>query len=141
MGVVALLAQRREVQQARRFWPVVEHMRRGQNHFPARYRMRLSVLRAAPLAAVLRPVKAHKPASQLPVFRVSGSVLRSNRHSISNFSVEATAKAAPHFGRYAPSFVSDSMRHPIRPTSSSTKIRAVSVSYTHLDVYKRQVGA
>lgn len=36
VGVVALLAQRREVQQARRFWTVVEHMRRRQNYLAAR---------------------------------------------------------------------------------------------------------
>jgi len=71
VGVVALLAQRCEVQQTRRFWPVVEYMRRGQNHFAARYRVRLSVLRAAPLATVLRPVEAHEPAPQFPVCWVS----------------------------------------------------------------------
>jgi hypothetical protein len=88
VGVVALLAQRREVQEARCFWPVVEHMRRGQNHFPARYRVRLAVLRAAPLAAVPRPVEAHEPAPQFPVCRVARLVLRSYRHSSSNLSFE-----------------------------------------------------
>jgi len=84
VGVVAPLAQRREVQQARRFWPVVKHMRRRQNNFPASNRVRFSVFCSAPLAAVPRPEETHKPAAQLPVFRVSRFVLRSYRHLSSN---------------------------------------------------------
>ena len=92
MSVVAPLAQRREVQQARCFWPVVEYMRRGQNHFPARYRVRLPVLRAAPLATVLRPIEAHEPAPQFPVCWVARLVLRSNRHRSSNCRFEVTLR-------------------------------------------------
>lgn len=97
VGVVALLAQRREVQKVRRFWPVVKHMRRRQNHFAARYRVRLSVLGSAPLASVPRPEKTHKSTTQLPVFRVSGFVLRSYRHLSSN----PALNAAP-FSRWTP---------------------------------------
>lgn len=94
VGVVALLAQRREVQQARRFWPVVEHMRRRQNHFASRYRVRLPVLRTAPLAAVLGSVCANEQAPQLPICRVSRLVLRSYRHRSSNFRFERDAPPA-----------------------------------------------
>ena len=94
VGVVALLAQGREVQQARRFWPVIEHMRRCQNHFPARYRVRLAVFGSAPLATVLRSKEAHEPASQLPVCWVSRLVLRSYRHRSSNFRFERDAPPA-----------------------------------------------
>lgn len=80
VSVVALLAQRREVQQARRFWPVVEHMRRCQNNFATGHRVRLAVLRPAPLAAVPRPEEAHKPAAQFPICRVARSVFWSYRH-------------------------------------------------------------
>ncbi|AAZ97165.1 hypothetical protein Tbd_1212 [Thiobacillus denitrificans ATCC 25259] len=94
LGVVAVmapLAQRSEVQQARRFWPVVEYMRRRQNYFPARYRVRLPILGSAPLAAVLCAVEAHKPAAQFPVCRVAFAVLWSYRHCSSN----PTVKFAP----------------------------------------------
>lgn len=94
VGVVALLAQRREVQQARCFWPVVEHMRRGQNHLASRRRVRLSVLGSAPLAAVPRSHEAHEPAPQFPVRRVSRLVLRSDGHRSSNFRFERDAPQA-----------------------------------------------
>lgn len=84
VGVVALLAQRREVQQARRFWPVVEHMRRGQHDFASCDRVRLSVLGSAPFATVPRPEEPHEPTPQLPVFRVASTVLGAYRHSSSN---------------------------------------------------------
>jgi len=105
VGVVALLAQRREVQEARRFWPVIEHMRRCQNHFPARYRVRLSVLGSAPLATVLRPKEAHEPAPQIPVCRVSCFVLWAYRHGSSNPRFEREPSAAsrlrpPQAGRW-----------------------------------------
>ena len=91
VGVVALLAQRREVQQARRFWPVVEHMRRRQNHFAARRRVRLVVLGSAPLAAVPRPHEAHEPAPNFPVLRVARFVLGAYRHGSSNPAFERDA--------------------------------------------------
>jgi len=95
VGVVALLAQRRKVKQARRFWPVVEHMSRGQNHFASSGRVRRAVLGSAPLAAVPRSEEAHKPASQLPVSRVSRFHFWSYRHSSSNMALNL----AP-FGRW-----------------------------------------
>ena len=98
VGVVTFLAQRREVQQASHFWPVVENMRRGQNHFTARYWVRLAVLGSAPFAAVPRPVVAHEPAPQLPVCRVSRLHFRSYRHSSSNpaFELDAAKKPPRH---------------------------------------------
>lgn len=94
VGVVALLAQRREVQQARRFWPVVENMRRGQNHLVARHRVLLSVLGSAPFAVVPCSVKSHEPAPQLPVLRVSRFVLGAYRHGSSNPAVHTDAAQA-----------------------------------------------
>lgn len=93
MGVVALLAQCREVQQARGFWPVVKHMRRGQHHFASRRRVRFPVLRATPLAAIPRPEEAHELAPQVPVCRVARLVLRSYRHLSSNPAFEGTPSA------------------------------------------------
>jgi hypothetical protein len=91
VGVVALLAQRRKVQQARRFRSVVEHMCRGQNNLAARRRVRFAVLGSAPLAAVPRPHEAHEPAPQLPVFRVSCFVLWTYRHGSSKPAVHTDA--------------------------------------------------
>jgi hypothetical protein len=94
VAVVAFLAQRSEVQKARRLWPVIEYVRRRQNHFAARYRVRLAVLRAAPLAAVLGSVDAHEQAPQLPVCRVARLVLRSYRHRSSNPAIQRDPSAA-----------------------------------------------
>lgn len=93
VGVVALLAQRREVQQARRFRSVVEHMRRGQNHFAARRRVRLAVLGSAPLAAVPRPEEAHEPAAKFPVLRVAGEHFGADGHGSSNPALQARPHA------------------------------------------------
>lgn len=111
VGVVALLAQGREVQQARRFRPVVKHMRRGQHHFAARYWVRLAILRAAPLAAVLRSEETHEPAPQLPVRRVARFVLGAYRHGSSNSTVNADcAKRSRLLPRYAPSSIARGWR-------------------------------
>ena len=93
VGVVALLAQCREVQQARRFWPVVKHMRSCQNYFAARRRVRLAVLGSAPLAAVPRPNEPHEPAPQFPVCGVACFVLWAYRHGSSNPAFQARPHA------------------------------------------------
>ena len=89
--VVASLAQRREVQKACRFRSMVKNMRRGQNHFPTRHRVRLAVLCPAPLAAVPRPEETHKTASELPVSRVTRFVFWSYWHDSSNPAFNPTA--------------------------------------------------
>ena len=57
----------------------VEHMRHGQNDFASGYRMRLSVVSAAPLAAIACPIESHKAAAQLPVGWVTGVITRHSR--------------------------------------------------------------
>ena len=57
----------------------VEHMRDRQYYLAPRYRMRLSVVSAAPLAAIARTVESHEAAAQLPIKRVTGVITRHSR--------------------------------------------------------------
>jgi hypothetical protein len=80
MSVVAKLAQGRKVQKARGLRPVVENMRRSQNHFTSSDWVRFAVFRATPFAAVSRADKANEPAAKRPINRVAMFVLWANRH-------------------------------------------------------------
>ena len=80
VGVVAFLAERGEVQQARRFGPLVEYVGSGQHHNRAGPGVWLAMFRSAPLAAPTRPDESDKARSRPPVLRIPRPHFRANRH-------------------------------------------------------------
>ena len=80
VGVVASLAERGQVQQARRLWPSVVDVGSGQHHAATSLRVWLAILRAAPLAAPARAAESDKSRSRPPVCGIAGAHFRTNRH-------------------------------------------------------------
>ena len=98
VGVVASLAQRRQVEQAGRFGALVKDVGRGQDHPAAGRGVWLAIDGPAPLTPAPRTVQPNEPAAERPIRRVSGCVLRSDRHYALPFpasrSCAATARRA-----------------------------------------------
>ena len=90
---MAPLAESREVEQARGFWPAVVDVSRGENHLGSRDRMRLMVPSTAPFALVPGSHEAHEVRPQLPVGRVAGLILWLDRH-LQAFSIAQSGYAA-----------------------------------------------
>jgi len=80
--VMAPLAESRQIQKTARFRPVVVNVRGCQDYFRAGYWVRFVISGPAPLASVLGAIKSDKPASELPVCRVSASIFWLNRHLV-----------------------------------------------------------
>lgn len=78
--VVALLAQRRQVEKRCSLGTVVEHMGAGQHDNAPRERVRLAVFGVAPFAPSACAVEPHEARAQRPVLRVSRDILRADRH-------------------------------------------------------------
>ena len=95
MPIVAALTEGSEIEQRRRFRPMIVDVRDRQHHATPGDGMGFIILRSTPFAAIPGPILSHKPASQLPILRIPESLFRTNRHVTPT---PAGGSAYGHFG-------------------------------------------